>query len=94
MQSVLVFVGVCSVCSAIQLPSYFASSMVLQYGKPITFWGMVEPGAAVTVNFGTTSSLCCCLILDALLTLVHARARFTSLLHTIPLPFPLLSFPV
>ena len=42
---------------AVQLPSFFSSSMVLQHDEPVAFWGLAAPGAAVTVTFGKVVSV-------------------------------------
>ena len=37
--------------SALSMPSHFASSMVLQRGKPIILWGFETAGATVSVTY-------------------------------------------
>ena len=36
--------------NGVTLPSYFASSMVLQHSKPTAVWGLAPPGAEIVVQ--------------------------------------------
>ena len=40
--------------NGVTLPSYFASSMVLQHSKPAAVWGLAAPGAKVGVQIDNT----------------------------------------
>lgn len=54
-QLLLVIWATCSGClcytHSLQLPSFFDSSMVLQHGEPINFWGTADPGVPVAVEY-------------------------------------------
>lgn len=51
--ALLSLISVSDARAALELPSLFTDSMVLQRDQPVRIWGWAEPGARVTVTMGT-----------------------------------------